>query len=111
MASLGFTKSFTDGKMRQHGKRVDSKRSTKPVISDASKPQVSQRNEKPGTENQMDDQPTISHPSNEEMQKVDPIDICSENEDYDYECDTRRKPTKLKLRFKFGRFPRLVPVE
>tara|TARA_B110001450_G_scaffold120967_1_gene114019 strand:- start:748 stop:1095 length:348 start_codon:yes stop_codon:yes gene_type:complete len=108
-SSLGFTNSCTDGKMRPRGDR--SKRSTKHVTSDASRPPVSQKKEKPNpaTSADMDVQTIMPSPSNEELHP-DLVDIYSEDEALDHEGDPRQKP-KYKLRFKFGRFPRLVPVE
>jgi hypothetical protein len=107
-SSLG----FTNGKTRPHAKRGDhNKRSTKHVTFDASRPPVSQKKEKPNTVTyaDMDVQAIMPSPSNEELHP-DLVDIYSEDEALDHEGDPRRKP-KYKVRFKFGRFPRLVLVE
>ena len=110
-SSLGFTRSYTDKKTSLYGKkRGDDKQSKKQVIRDASRPPVEK--EKIAAilaENQME--AGISSSPHEETDPPNSVDTQSEDEASEYyKCETKRK-ARYKLRFGFGKFPRLVPVE
>ena len=112
-SSLGFTKSFTDRKTHLHAKkRGDAKQSKKQVMPDASRPPVEKEKIPAAIFPDKQAEAVISSPY-EETDPPNSMDIQSEDEAseyYTYTCEKKRK-ARYKLRFGFGKFPRLVPVE
>lgn len=124
-SSLGFTKSFADGKMKpRERRRATAKTQTPPPAAQSARadpigrsqtaaPEVTPRAVAPKTADASKARP-------QSTSSVEDVDVSLDEGLHNYETDDgsherldRETPRgrKFKLRFKFGKFPRMVPVE